>query len=230
MTDHILTEFDNDLKGLHELLASMSAHVEEQMRETEQLLKDPHLELVDSVLAKATNVNRMEIRIDRTCARILARHHPLASDLRTIITAQKVIADIERIGDECERIAKSVNDRLEEGFDAGQMPDNLVGLAGLVSQSVRGSIDSYLRVDTDGARQVISGDQAIDECYAEILGQISERLKKSEAGVEAVAMEWLWVVRSLERIGDHSCNVAEYAIYLDEGKDVRHKGKLNPGD
>lgn len=219
---HISSGFDHDLSKLQNLLASMCGEVESQVRDTQSLLVNGDTDMIEKVLSKAPSVNKLEINIDKKCITMLAQRSPIANDLRWVVSASKVVSDVERIGDEAERIAKEVESIVRLGMKI-KPPQGILEIVNAVKDSVSMSMDAYLRVDIDTAYEVIEGDKNIDKIYTQVLEILAQDMldaeKKKHIGAD---VSWLWVARSLERMGDHCCNIAEYIVYLDKGEDIRH--------
>ncbi len=165
-------------------------------------------------------VNQLERQIDEDCSRILATRGPTASDLRLIIVILKTITDLERIGDEDEKIA-AIAARLAGRERPHNRYRELRNLGELVIGMVHDTLDAFARLDTGLALQVLRRDRTVDEEYESIQRQSITFMMEDPRSIRR-ALDVMWVVRSLERIGDHSKNICEYVIYLVHGKDVRH--------
>ncbi|MEC7511526.1 MAG: phosphate signaling complex protein PhoU, partial [Pseudomonadota bacterium] len=175
--------------------------------------------LAEKVVLNDLKINSMEIQIDEECLRIIAKRHPTASDLRLIMTISKAITDIERMGDEIERIAKLVTRNKLPSSDTIKSSMLLIGER--VAAMMRGTFDAFARQDEAAALEVYDQDNRIDSEYKRLLSYTTSEMQKSTDDMQ----DWLdvlWAMRSLERIGDRCKNVCEYVVYLTRGTDVRH--------
>jgi phosphate transport system protein len=165
-------------------------------------------------------VNRMEVQIDEQCSRILATRAPAASDLRLIVATIKTITDLERMGDETEKIA-AIGARLAGLERPSTNYREIRNMAGHVKQMIHGSLDAFARLDAKQALEVVKADDAVDEEYESIYRQGITFMMEDPRTITRV-MDSTWVARSLERIGDHAKNICEYVIFMVHGKDVRY--------
>ena len=187
--------------------------------DTLKAVKHNHAALAEKVVLNDLKINSMEIQIDEECLRIIAKRHPTASDLRLIMTISKAITDIERMGDEIERIAKLVTRNKLPSSDTIKSSMLLIGER--VAAMMRGTFDAFARQDEAAALEVYDQDNRIDSEYKRLLSYTTSEMQKSTDDMQ----DWLdvlWAMRSLERIGDRCKNVCEYVVYLTRGTDVRH--------
>ena len=187
--------------------------------DTLKAVKHNHAALAEKVVLNDLKINSMEIQIDEECLRIIAKRHPTASDLRLIMTISKAITDIERMGDEIERIAKLVTRNKLPSSDTIKSSMLLIGER--VAAMMRGTFDAFARQDEAAALEVYDQDNRIDSEYKRLLSYTTSEMQKSTDNMQ----DWLdvlWAMRSLERIGDRCKNVCEYVVYLTRGTDVRH--------
>jgi phosphate transport system protein len=220
LSHHISSRYNEDLERLRSSVLEMGGLVERQLTQAVGGITEPDARVIVRVAQEELQVNQLERSIDEDCSRILATRGPTASDLRLIITILKTITDLERIGDEGEKVA-AIAARLAMRERPGNRYRELRNLGDLVIGMVHDTMDAFARFDTDLALQVLRRDRTVDEEYEGIHRQTITFMMEDPRSIRR-ALDVMWVVRSLERIGDHAKNICEYLIYLVLGKDVRH--------
>ena len=219
VSKHISGKFNEELEAVRNKVLAMGGLVEQQLRDALVAIETSDQELAQKVLQSDHKINALEVQIDEACVQIIAKRQPAASDLRLVIAILKTIADLERIGDEGERIAKVAM----ESFNNDQQ-EFLVSLENL-GQQVLGMLqrvlDAFARMDLDAAYEVHQQDAQADRQYEALTRQLMTYMMEDPRGIPKV-MNVLWSARSLERIGDRCQNIAEYIIFFVKGKDVRH--------
>jgi phosphate transport system protein len=221
LTHHTSRRFNEDLERVRSKVLAMGGLVEQQMSGALSALFDGDSKLGEAVARNDHKVNGMEVSIDEECSRILATRAPAAGDLRAIVATIKTITDLERVGDECEKIA-NIAARLAGDDDRPADHYRAVKHLGRISQvMLHDTLDAYARLDADLAVRTARSDRMIDEEYEAIQRQCITFMMEDPRLIKR-ALDLMWVVRSLERIGDHAKNVCEYVIYMVHGKDIRH--------
>ena len=217
---HISRRFNEDLEHVRSSVLAMGGLVEEQLDRAIKSLADGDSALGLQVAEDDIKVNRMEVSIDEECSRILATRAPTASDLRLVIAVLKAITDLERIGDEAEKIGV-LSARLASLERPSTNYRELRNLARHVKAMVHNALNAFARLDTKAALEVVKADDAVDEEYESIYRQGITFMMEDPRSIRR-ALDVMWIVRALERIGDHAKNICEYVIYMVHGKDVRH--------
>tara|TARA_R110002072_G_scaffold33473_3_gene101292 strand:- start:17995 stop:18714 length:720 start_codon:yes stop_codon:yes gene_type:complete len=221
---HISAKFNTELESLRNHMLSMGGKVEQQLTEALDALIKMDSGEAELIVRRDSEVNQMEMAIDDECATIIARRQPTASDLRLIIAIIKVNRDLERIGDEAAKVAKQAV-RISED---GKSPSNFVEIkhiGAMVGVMLRQSLDAFARLDVEQAVAVVKEDDEVDKEYGSAMRSLITFMVEDPRNIGVILNE-MWALRSLERIGDHACNIAEHVVYLVRGLDVRH-GRLN---
>ncbi len=217
---HTSQEYNLELEEIRNQLLNMGGLVEKQVRRGMQALLESDERLARKVIDKDLGVNSMEVRIDEECTRIIARRQPAASDLRLIIAIIKSITDLERIGDEAEKIAK-IGLRLSQASFSSEFLPDLENLGNLVRSHLSKALNAHARLDAEEAFECVEYDHIIDVEFKKLNKALIDHMRANPNEVEHI-IKLTWCIRSLERIGDHTKNICEYIIYLIKGKDIRH--------
>jgi len=228
LTQHISAQFNADLESVRSNLLAMGGLVEKQVNDAVTALIDANSQLATDVRATDIEINQMEVSIDEECIRILARRQPAASDLRLIIGISKSVIDLERIGDEATKIAKRALQLSEDG-EAPRGYVEIRHIGDQVRRMVQEALDAFARFDVDLAMSVSQYDKNIDREYKSALRELVTYMMEDPRSISRV-LSVIWVLRSLERIGDHARNIAELVVYMVHGTDVRHKSLLRNKD
>jgi phosphate transport system protein len=220
LSHHILSRFNADLQGIRSGVLQMGGLVEQQLQNGVKALTTGDSRLGEEVARLDHKVNAMEVSIDDDCSRILATRNPTASDLRLIVAVIKTITDLERIGDETEKLGH-IASRLSSIDRPTDRYREIKHIGELVAEMVHGALDAFARLDTEAALKVARRDRVVDEEYDAIQRQCITFMMEDPRTIRR-ALDVLWVARALERIGDHAKNICEYVIYMVLGKDIRH--------
>lgn len=221
---HISEQFDSELDQAKGLLMEMGGMVEQQLHAACQALTTHDAQLAESVKQSDKKVNQLEIDLDELCIQIIARRQPAATDLRTLISIMKASTDLERIGDEAERIAKMAMAIMHLEYPQDQYGD-IRDLGELAAEMVSGTLDAFARLDADRALKIIESDEAVDDGYDAIVRERGLNMTHMADQPENIerALHVIWAARALERIGDHAKNISESVVFLINGKDIRHR-------
>jgi phosphate transport system protein len=217
---HISRQFDQELDEIRSRVLKMGGLVESQLDKTLDALRSGDSSGIKDVEKLDRKVNKLEMQIDEECTQILAKRQPAAGDLRMIIATTKSVRDLERIGDEAERVANMVRHVLDNGASKKSY-QGLLSLGEGVKALLHDTLNTYARMETRSAVKNMRKDQEIDDEYARVVVHLIEFMKMDPEQI-ADGLDVLWAARSLERIGDHCINICENVIYLVEGEDVRH--------
>jgi len=220
LTDHISKRFNRDIEDVRSAVLSMGGLVESQLQKAITAIVSGDSELGLKVANDDYKVNDMEVSIDEECGRILAMRAPAAGDLRLIVAIIKTITDLERIGDEAEKIGFLAS-RLAAMDRPADSYRELKNLGTHVLHMVRDAMNAFARLDVEEALEVVREDERVDEEYEAIQRQCITFMMEDPRSIKRV-MNVTWAARSLERIGDHAKNICEYVIYMVQGRDVRH--------
>jgi len=221
MADHHTSkQFDVELENVRTRVLAMGGLVEEQIARALDTLTSGDMEAIERIIETDKRVNAMEVELDELCSHIIARRQPAAGDLRLIIAVVKTITDLERIGDEAQKIARMA--KLIHTAERMHLPRIEIKHVGeLAGDMLHAALDSFARLDPRAAREVVRHDAALDSEFRSILRQLITFMMEDPRTISR-SLEILFVGKALERIGDHSKNMAEYVIYMVEGRDVRH--------
>ncbi len=219
--EHTSKRYDAELETVRSRVLQMGGLVETQITAAIEALSTGNLQLADQTIANDHRVNALEVQIDEDCAHIIARRQPAAQDLRMLVTVIKMITDLERIGDEAEKIARMT--KLIYSAERLLLPrfGEIKSAAGIALEMLKKALDAFARVDISEAAAVVRQDRLLDEQFRGIMRQLITFMMEDPRTI-STSIEILFVAKALERIGDHSKNMSEYVVYLVKGKDVRH--------
>jgi phosphate transport system protein len=173
------------------------------------------------VMADDQAVNQLEVQLDDACSHLIVRRQPAANDLRTVMATIKVITDLERIGDEAAKIARTAKSLHERGMVGFNHYDIVRTMSRNTADMLHDALDSFARLDGKTALQIIARDDEVDFEFRTILRNMITFMMEDPRTISP-ALDTLWVAKAIERIGDHAKNIAEYVIYVAEGRDIRH--------
>ncbi len=220
MATHISQQFNAELENVLNQVMTMGGVVENHVQSACTAMLEGDIALADRVVEEDFRVNALEVSIDEQCTNIIARRQPTASDLRLIMMIVKTITDLERIGDEAEKVARmakalaSLDSTKEQYYEIRHIGEH-------VRKMLHDALDAFTRMDVEAAITTAGEDEKIDKEYESIMRQLITKMMEDPRSIQR-SMNVIWAARALERIGDHSKNICEYVIYLVKGKDVRH--------
>lgn len=210
---------DVQLEDLKKLMLEMGGLVEKALVITTSGLLKKDIDQLVQVHSIENLINELQIKIDNTCLQILAKQGPVAKDLRLILSIIKINTDLERMGDQCVNIAHIAKELIERGFSISTQ--DLEMMANGVSQMVKSALDSFVKMDVEAAKKVLSQDDQVDAYRTKINNEAIQSMKKDVTHLQDY-LDFILIARNLERLGDHSTNIAEDVIFASSGKDVRH--------
>lgn len=217
---HTSQQYNTELEDVRGKVLKMGGLVEEQLVNALTAIVDGDSQLGEAVMTNDFKINALEVQIDEECNQILVRRQPAATDLRFVIAVIKTITDLERMGDEAERVGRMAVQLAER-----ERPKNQYGeirhLGDMVKRVVHDSLDAFARTDVDAAMRTREQDVEIDSEYESIMRQLITFMMEDSRQIPRT-LAVMWSVRALERIADRACNICEYVIYLVKGRDVRH--------
>ncbi len=221
MTEHASKQYDLDLGSIRSRVLQMGGLVESQIRRAIDAFGSGDMVLIDQVIADDHRVNGMEVALDGDCSQLIVKRQPAASDLRMIFAIAKTVTDLERMGDEAQKMARMAKSIHQRGAAQVPLAVDVRHAAELAISLLRRSLDAFARLDCDTAAEVIRDDAGIDSEFRAILRQLITYMMEDPRTI-STALEIVWIAKAVERIGDHAKNMAEYVIYIVKGTDVRH--------
>lgn len=220
-TEHTFKQFDAELEAVRAKVLEMGGLVEQQILSALEALVKGDSKLAKEVMHNDHRVNNLEIQIDEDCSHIIARRQPAAGDLRTVMMIVKTITDLERIGDEATKIARTAQRIYEEDRMFKPRFNEIKAMVALVREMLRTSLDGFARLDISKTVEVAKQDELVDEQFRSAMRQLITFMLEDPRTI-SMSLEVLFVAKAIERIGDHAKNIAEYVVYMVKGKDVRH--------
>jgi phosphate transport system protein len=221
MPEHTYKQFDADLESVRARVLEMGGLVEDQVNKAVEALVTQNIAMAEEVIASDVRVNALEVASDEACTQIIARRQPTASDLRMILTIIKTITDLERIGDEAAKVARYTIRALESDRMAVPRYTEIKYMSDIALKMLRTSLDSFARVDPSSAAAVARQDIEVDEEFHLIARHLITYMMEDPRNI-SLFIDLMFVVKAIERIGDHAKNISEYVVYMVKGKDVRH--------
>jgi phosphate transport system protein len=228
-TGHTVKKFDEELSTLRDLVLRMGGQVEAQLQRALDALRQCDRDASKDIVRDDRQIDRLELQADEEIASLLALRSPLGIDLRTVLTLSKSVTDLERIGDEAKKIARTCRKFPDGCADMGKLEymPALFALGRRATRQLHGALDALARLDLDLAAEVKAADAALDDECDALMARITAHMAQHPETIR-MAVAVLFAAKALERVGDHAKNLTQYVVYLVEGRDVRHP-KVNPG-
>ncbi len=218
---HLSAQFDSELTSVSSQVMELGGLVESQIRQAIYALQHFNMDAAHEVTANEARVNAMEIEIDRDLSSIIARRQPTARDLRLLIAISKTTANLERVGDEAEKIARMVRSIIEAGTPRALPSLELRYAADLASGLLNKALDAFARLDVNAALSILKEDDLIDKEFDGFVRKLITYMMEDPRTISP-SLDLLFLAKAIERIGDHAKNIAEFIIYVVKGEDVRH--------
>ena len=218
---HLSTQFDSELSAVSTRVMELGGLVESQIRQAIYALSQFSVDVANEVSANEARVNAMEIEIDRDLSSIIARRQPTARDLRLLIAISKTTANLERVGDEAEKIARMVRSIIQSGSPRSLPSLELRVAADLASGLLNKALDAFARLDISAAVAILKEDDLIDAEFDGFVRKLITYMMEDPRMISP-SLDLLFLAKAIERIGDHAKNIAEFIIYVVKGEDVRH--------
>ena len=218
---HLSTQFDSELTAISTQLLELGGLVESQIQQAMQALLQSSKGLAEDVIRTERQVNAMEMEIDHALSNIIARRQPTARDLRLLIAISKATANLERVGDEAEKIARMVVAIVDSGAPRSLPSLELRVASELASGLLRKALDAFARLDASEAVAIMKEDDQIDQEFDGFLRKLITYMMEDPRTITA-SLDLLFVAKAIERIGDHAKNIAEQIVYVVKGEDIRH--------
>lgn len=219
--EHTSKQYDAELEAVRARVLEMGGLVEQQIVNALKSLIEADTELAKEVMDNDAQVNGLEVLIDENCSQIIARRQPAAGDLRMVMTMVKTITDLERIGDEATKIARTALRIYEQDRMYKPRFIEIKSMVKIVREMLRTSLDAFARLDVSQTAEVARQDELVDEQFRAAMRQLIMFMLEDPRTI-SMSLEVLFVAKAVERIGDHAKNIAEYVVYMVKGKDVRH--------
>lgn len=218
---HSSKQYDLELQMMQSQVLAMGGLVESQFHDAMACFRSGDIAQAEQVIKGDAEVNQLEVALDDACSRLIVRRQPTANDLRIVMSTVNIITDLERIGDESSKIARAAKSITERGGAILNHFEIVRVIAASTSAMLHDALDALARLDEKQAIQIIAQDDGVDYEFRSIMRNLVTFMMEDPRTI-SIALDTLWVAKAIERIGDHAKNIAEYVIYIVEGKDIRH--------
>ncbi|MBK7000545.1 MAG: phosphate signaling complex protein PhoU [Rhodoferax sp.] len=223
---HLSTQFDSELTLVSTQLMELGGLVESQIHQAIYALSQFNMEVANHVSENEHRVNAMEVSIDHELFSIIGQRQPTARDLRLLISISKTTANLERVGDEAEKIARMVRSIIQTATPRSLPSLELRVAAELASGLLKKTLDAFARLDVEAAMALLKDDHQIDQKFDGFVRKLITYMMEDSRMISP-CLDLLFIAKAIERIGDHAKNIAEFVIYVVKGEDVRHVSREN---
>ncbi len=220
-SEHSSRQYELDLGAIRSKVLLMGGVVEKQFQDAMICFRNLNEHEADRIIAADLEVNQMEVALDDACSHLIVKRQPAANDLRTVMATIKAITDLERIGDEATKIARAARTMHQRGMTPIAHEEIVRVMADTAADLLHDALDAFARLDEKQATRLILQDEIIDHEFRSVMRNVITFMMEDPRTISA-SLDTLWVAKAIERIGDHAKNIAEYVVYIVEGKDIRH--------
>ena len=219
--EHSSRQYEQDLEAIRSKVLLMGGMVEKQFHDAMSCFRSLNIIEAERVIAADVEVNNLEVALDDACSHLIVKRQPAANDLRTVMATIKAITDLERIGDEATKIARAARTIHQRGIVPIAHEEAVRVMAESASELLHDALDCFARLDVKQATNLIIRDEIIDREFRSVMRNVITFMMEDPRTISA-SLDTLWVAKAIERIGDHAKNIAEYVVYVVEGKEIRH--------
>ena len=219
--EHSSRQYEQDLEAIRSRVLQMGGLVEKQFFDAMLCFRALDQNEAERIIAADVEVNQMEVAMDDACSHLIVKRQPAANDLRTVMATIKVITDLERIGDEATKIARAARTMHQRGMAPISHEDIVRVMADHAGKLLHDALDAFARLDEKQATRLIIEDEKVDNEFRIVMRNTITFMMEDPRTISS-SLDILWVAKAIERIGDHAKNIAEYVVYIVEGKDIRH--------
>lgn len=219
--EHSSRQYEQDLEAIRSKVLLMGGMVEKQFHDAMACFRSLNIIEAERIIAADVEVNKLEVALDDACSHLIVKRQPAANDLRTVMATIKAITDLERIGDEATKIARAARTIHQRGIVPIAHEEAVRVMGESASELLHDALDCFARLDVQQATNLIIRDEIIDREFRSVMRNVITFMMEDPRTISA-SLDTLWVAKAIERIGDHAKNIAEYVVYVVEGKDIRH--------
>ncbi len=219
--EHSSRQYEQDLEAIRSRVLQMGGLVEKQFYDAMTCFRTLDAKESARIIAADVEVNQMEVALDDACSHLIVKRQPAANDLRTVMATIKVITDLERIGDEAAKIARAASAIQQRGVALIAYEDLVRVMGDTAGRLLHGALDAFARLDEKQATRLIIEDEKVDNEFRIVMRNLITFMMEDPRTI-SLSLDTMWVAKAIERVGDHAKNIAEYVVYIVEGKDIRH--------